>query len=170
MSKAISWLKKELLELLPPMIFFFIVFIVMDIAKGLIERELGMTIASTSSAFIGALIVGKSILIVNALPMLKWFHKKRLIYTVLWRIFFYLLIVVVFQFIEELIPLISTYGSFADALEKLFEEIKWDHFIAIHILLLMFIIIYTLVTAIVETFGRKEVRKLFFGPTKKPEQ
>ena len=169
MSKIITWLKKELLELIPPMIFFFIVFIVMDIAKGLIERELGITIASTSSAAIGALIVGKSILLVNALPMLKWFHEKRLIYTVLWRIFFYLFIVVFFQFIEELIPLISTYGSFSSAKEHLFKEIKWDHFLAIHILLLLFIIIYTVVTSIVEAFGRKQVRQLFFGQTKKPE-
>lgn len=169
MNKTILWLKKELLELLPPMIFFFIVFLVMTIVKGLIEKELGVTIASTSSAAIGALIVGKSILLVNALPMLKWFHEKRLIYTVLWRIFFYLLIVMLFQFIEDLIPLISTYGSFSKALDHFFKETNWDNFLAIHILLFLFIIIYTIVTAVVEAFGRKQVRELFLSSSKKPE-
>ena len=37
MNKTILWLKKELLELLPPTIFFFIVFLVMTLVKGLIE-------------------------------------------------------------------------------------------------------------------------------------
>jgi len=169
MKKTFLFLKKEILELLPPTIFFFIVFQVMDFAKGLIEKEYGVSVASTTSAAIGSLIVGKSILLVDALPMLKWFHEKRLIYSVLWRILFYLLIVTLFEFIEGLIPLISKYGSFSSGLKHNFNEIKWDHFLAIHIILLLFIIIYTIVTAVVETIGRKQVRKLFFSPSKNPE-
>jgi hypothetical protein len=167
MKKTLLFLKKEILELLPPTIFFFLVFQVMSFARGLLVKEYDLTLSSTTSAFIGAIIVGKSILIVDALPMLKWFHQKRLIYTVLWRIFFYLLIVVIFQFLETLIPLISKYGSISSAIDHIFEEIRWDHFFAIHVILLLFIIIYALITAVVETIGRKEFIKIFFGKNDK---
>ena len=163
MKKTLLFLKKEFLELLPPTIFFFLIFQVMTFARSLLAKEYGITLASATSDFIGAIIVGKSILIVDALPMLKWFHQKRLIYTVLWRIFFYLLIVVLFEFIEGLIPLISKYGSVSSALTYGFREIRWDHFFAIHLILLLFIIIYTLITAVIEAVGRKEFLKIFFG-------
>jgi len=163
MKKVLLFLKKEFLELLPPTIFFFLVFQIMTFARSLLAKEYGITLASATSDFIGAIIVGKSILIVDALPILKWFHQKRLIYTVLWRTFFYLLIVVFFQFIEELIPLSSKYGTVSSALANIFKEIRWDHFFAIHIILLLFIIIYTLITAIIEAVGRKEFIEIFFS-------
>ncbi len=167
MNKTLMFLKKEILELLPPTIFFFVVFQIITFVRGLLAKEYGMTFSSTTSAIIGALIVGKSILLVDALPMLKWFHQSRLIYTILWRIFFYLLIVVLFQFIEDLIPLISKFESLPLAFENYFEKMNWDHYWAIHIILSLFIIIYTLITAVVEAVGRNEFFNIFFGKNNK---
>ena len=163
MKKVLLFLKKELLELLPPTIFFFLVFQVMSFARGLLAEEYGITLASATSDFIAAILIGKSILIVDAFPILKWFHQKRLIYTVLWRILFYLLIVMVFQIIEGLIPLISEYGSVSSAVDQGIKKINWNHFWAIHIILLLFISIYTFATAIIGILGRKEFFKLFFS-------
>lgn len=167
MRKVLLFLKKEFFEMLPPTIYFFVVFHIMAFIKRLLVGETGISLAATSAATIGALIVGKSILIADALPKLKWVHERRLIYVVIWRVFLYLIIVLLFQFIEGLIPLISKYGSISSAYEHLFEEIKWNHFVAIHIVLLLLIVIYTLTIAVIEAIGRKEFREIFFGPKSK---
>ena len=163
MKKTLLFLKKEILEMLPPTILFFVVIQVIIFVKSLLEKEYAVTLTSTTSAAIGALIVGKSILLVDALPILKWFRQTRFIYTILCRIFFYLLIVALFQFIEDLIPLISKFGSLSSAIGQYFEKMNWNHFLAIHIILLLFVIIYALISGAVEVIGRKEFFRIFFG-------
>lgn len=153
--------------MLPPTIFFLLVFHILTYIRRLLIGEFGISLAETSAATILALVVGKSIVIVDALPILKWIRHTRLVYVILWRIIFYLIIVTAFQFIEGLIPFISKYGSIPEAIEHLLKEIKWNHFVAIRIILLLFIVIYTLIAAIIEIFGRKEFIKIFFSKNDK---
>ena len=94
MHKTLIFLKKELLELLPPFLFFMVVFHVLSIMRTALEAQYHITAVSAASATIAALVVGKSILLANALPMFHWFGERRLIYNVLWRIALYILIIV----------------------------------------------------------------------------
>ena len=127
-------------------------------------EQYGITFASSSAATIGALIVGKSILIANALPFVNWFSQKRLIYNLTWRTFLYVILVLLFQFLEELIPLISKYGEVSAASERLIEEIKWNKFWATHILLISFLIIYNTAVVATEKIGRKRFLEIFLSP------
>ena len=68
MGKFLSFIKKEFLEMLPPTIFFFIVFHILYFIKSLIADEYGVSITSSIAATIGALIVGKAILIADNYP------------------------------------------------------------------------------------------------------
>ena len=131
--------------------------------RALIAHQYGITIASSASATIGALIVGKSILIADALPLFKWFCQKRLIYNVAWRIFLYVIIVLLFQFLEELIPLISKYGAISTASEHVIEEIKWARFWATLLVLIVFLVIYSAATTVIGAIGRNEFLEIFFG-------
>ena len=164
MKKALIFLKNEFLEMLPPTIFFFVVFHIIVFVRALMAEQYGITITSSASATIGALIVGKSILIANALPFFNWFRQKRLIYNVVWKIFLYVIIVFLFKFLEELIPLISKYGSILTASEHLIEEIKWPQFWATNIILIVFLVIYSLATEVISVMGRKELIEIFLGP------
>jgi hypothetical protein len=167
LKKALIFLKKEFLEMLPPTIFFLVVFLIFAFIRGLIADEVGITVASSAGAVIGALVVGKSILIADATPLFHWFSKTKLIYNVIWRIFLYFIIVLFFQFAEELIPLISKNRSVSLAIENLFEEIKWTRFLVVHIILMMFMFFYTFTTATMEAIGRKEYFGIFFNPMKR---
>jgi len=69
MKKALIFLKHEFLEMLPLTIFFFVVFHILAFIRMLMAKQYGITISSSTAATIGALIVGKSILIVDALPI-----------------------------------------------------------------------------------------------------
>jgi hypothetical protein len=163
MKKALIFLKNEFLEMLPPTIFFFVVFHIIVFVRALMSEQYGITITSSASATIGALIVGKSILIANALPLFNWFRQKRLIYNVVWKIFLYIIIIFLFKFLEELIPLISKYGSISTASEHLIEEIRWPRFWATNIILIVFLVIYSLATEVISVMGRKELIEIFLG-------
>ena len=164
MKKALTFLKHEFLEMLPPTVFFFIVFHILAFVRTLMAKQYGITLSSSTAATIGALIVGKSILIVDALPLYDWFSQKKLIYNVVWRIFLYLIIVLLFQFLEELIPLISKYGTISTAREHLIEEINWLRFWATHIILIVFIAFYNVATAVIGAIGRNKFLEIFLSP------
>lgn len=163
MKKVLIFLKNELLEALPPTIFFFIVFHIVAFTRALMAEQYGITIVSLASATIGALIVGKSILIADALPLFNWFRQKMLIYEVAWRIFLYVIIIIIILVLDELIPLISKYGAISTAFEHLIEEIKWPRFWATNIILIAFLTVYSLATEVIRAAGRKELVELFFG-------
>lgn len=163
MKKFLAVLKKEFLELLPPFIFFAFVFHIMMLVESLMAKASGFSYSATTTALIGAVLVSKSILIVDALPMLKFKEGKKIIYPMTWRVFFYIIIVVIFQFIEELIPLFSESDSFSDAVTLLFTKIKWDHFWAVHIVLFLFLVIYTMVNAVIDILGAKKFLAIFFS-------
>ena len=163
MKRALIFLKHEFLEMLPPTIFFLVVFHTVAFTRSLMSEQFGIALASSSAATIGALIVGKSILIADALPLFKWFCQKRLIYNVAWRIFLYVIIVLLFQFLEELIPLISKYGAISTASEHVIEEIKWARFWATLLVLIVFLVIYSAATTVIGAIGRNEFLEIFFG-------
>ena len=154
--------------MLPPTIFFFVAFHIAAFTRALMAEQYGITIASSASAAIGALIVGKSVLIVDALPLSNWFCQKRLIYNVVWRIILYSIIVLLFQFFEELIPLISKYGAIITASEHVNEEIIWPRFWAAHIVLLLFLVVYNVVTAVIGAIGRNAFLEILFSPKSNP--
>ena len=165
MKKILIFLKHEFLEMLPPTIFFFVVFHVITFTRMLMAKQYNVPISSSISATIGALIVGKAILIADALPFVNWFRQKRLIYNVAWRTFIYGILVVLFQFLEELIPLLSKYGTVSTTLEHVIEEITWPRFWATHILLIVFLGIYNVATGVIGAIGRQEFFKIFFSST-----
>ena len=167
MKKFLSILKKEFLELLPPFIFFAFVFHILTLVESLMAKASGFSYQATTTALIGAVLVSKSILIVDALPMLKFKEGKKLIYPITWRVLFYIIIVVIFQFIEDLIPLLSKSASFSNAVDQFFLKIKWDHFWAVHIVLFLFLVIYTMINAIIDILGTNKFLAIFFSSDRK---
>lgn len=162
MSKALAFLKKEFVELLPPTIFFFVVFHVVVFARQLLGADVGLAMTTSAAASIGALVVGKAILIADSLPLFKVF-RGRLIYNVIWRVFLFLGVVLVLQLIEQLVPLVSKYGGLPQAMENLFDEIHWARFWAIHILLGVFLTFYAFVTTLIGLVGREAFLDAFLG-------
>ena len=167
MKKTLKFLKHEFLEMLPPTIFFFLVFHVVLFTRALMAKEYGLSMTYSAAALIGALIVGKSVLIADAFPFVNLFSRRRLIFNIAWRTCLYLSIVVFFQFLEELISMISKYGSISIASEHFVEEMKWHQFWATNILFALFLIFYNLATGLIDAIGRDEFLNIFLSAKKK---
>jgi hypothetical protein len=72
MKRALIFLKHEFFEILPAAVFFFVALHLMIFVRALITGENSITVAASVTATVGALIVSKSILIVDALPLFRW--------------------------------------------------------------------------------------------------
>lgn len=167
MNKIVAFLKKEFLEMLPPTIFFFVVFQLVVISRSVLGAELNISMVTSAAAAIAALIVGKSILVADALPPFRWFRDNRLIYNVVWRTALYMSIIIIFQVLEEFIPLISKYGGFASASEHFIADVDGLRFWATHMILVVFLIFYSFATALINVVGIDRFFAVFFGWTKR---
>lgn len=163
MNKIVYVITKELRAAILPIIFFVAVFHLVALTKTLILEGYRITPAGAAFATIGALIVAKVVLIADKLPFINLFSTKPLMFSVLWKTMIYGFLFLVFRSIEEIISLLSKYGSLGGASEHLIAEVSWPHFWAIQIWLIVSLLLYCSASEIVRLFGAAEIKKAFFG-------
>ena len=162
-------LKEEFFKILPPTIFFFVALHIVAFIHVLMLKRTGITLSSSASIAVAALILGKAVLIADILPFINRFPDKPLIYNVAWKTVIYWLISVAIHYVERLIEFWRHAGSFGAANERLLAEIVWPHFWAIQIILFVLIAMYCTVHELVRVIGREKVMRIFFGPMPVPE-
>ena len=164
MSKLTAKIKHEFMELLPPTIFFFIILHVVALVRALMTKGTGLTVPSSASVTIAALVLGKSVLIANMLPFINRFPEKPLIWNVGWKTAMYTLVALFIHYLERLWDFWKQAPGFVAANHKLLAELNWPQFWAIQILLVMLILNYCVIAEIARFVGRDKLRAMFFGP------
>ena len=163
MSIIIKRVKREILGVIPPVIFFFVVFQLIAFTRALILKEYGIQVSIFLNATIGALIVGKVVLIADKLPMVNRFPNKPLIYNIVLKTFIYIVAALLVRYVEHLIPLIREYKNLKVANIHLLDEVVWSHFWFVQIWLLICFFMYSTIRELVRILGRKQVLTMFFG-------
>ena len=163
MSKILKMLKHEFLELLPPTIFFLIAFTLLMATQRLIQREYGLPLAGFGMAVIGALMVGKVVLIADHLPFVNKFPDKPLLYNVVWKTFIYIIAAILVRYAEHLIPLLGEHESFMAANRYLLEHVVWPHILMIQMWLSVLFFIFCAMRELVRVIGREKVIQMFIG-------
>lgn len=175
MSKLWHILKHEFLLLIGPTIFFFVAFNVLTFTKKLFLEDYQINYSGFFiKATIGALLVGKVVLLADEIPLINRFPRTPLIHNVAWKTAIYSLAALVVQFLEEFLPRLWHHHSLALAIAGVWETIHWPHFWAVHILLCYFLMIYVSFRELARTFGEVQFCHLFFGfpstvPVAKPK-
>jgi len=164
MKRILAILKHEFLKMLPPTIYFFVVFHIIAFARNLLAEGWGVSPASTVLATIGALIIGKSILIVDALPLFHQLGRKRLIYDIAARTILYVIIALVLQFLEEFVPLVAKHEGVAEAAKHVIREINWPQFWVGHLFMVVFLLLYTTITGVSRVIGHGKVLAVLLSP------
>lgn len=170
MRRIFRTIAKEFKEAVPPTLFFLVAFHVVAVIRALTEESFGLTPGASTLATVGALIIGKTILIVNKLRVTNWFAQGPLIFSIVWKAMIFALFTTLFQFAEELVPLVTKYGSLRVAAENLISEVVWPRFWSNHIVLLLFLLIYCCAIELVRVFGAEQLEHLFFGIGKPPRR
>jgi len=163
MHKILKIIKRELIEVLPPTLFFFVAFMVITISKRLMLEQYGIQFSGFVNAAVGALIVGKAILLADEIKFINKYPDKPLIYNIVWKTFLYLLVTLIVQYIEGIIPLWAKYHSVKIAIERGWDEIIWPHFWAVHIVFVFLLSLYVAFRELARTIGEKKFMHMFLG-------
>ena len=102
-------------------------------------------------------------LIADALPVWQWFDTLPKVALIAGRTVAYALIALLFQFLEELIPLARSAGSLGDGFDELANAVNWPRFWGTHIQLLVLLTLYNIIAVIAEELGRERFTQLLLG-------
>lgn len=164
MKRVGSFLAEELRQAFPPTCFFLIVFHIAAFNRALMEETYGITPESSAAATIMALIMGKVILVVNRLRIVNRFSGRPLVIPILWKAAIFGILGSVLQILEEGVPLAYRLHSISKGAERLLQEMVWPKFLANHILLLIWLLIYCMAVELIREYGARNMKQLFFGP------
>jgi hypothetical protein len=164
MNKFAATIRHEFEEMIPPTVYFFIVFHLVAAIRVLLNKDDGIDVSTTVSLAVAALILGKAVLIANHLPFINRFPEKPLIWNVSWKTMIYVLLAVLLHYLERLFEAWKITKSIAAATEKLLAETFWPHFWAIQILLTVLVVVYCVISEVDRALGEKRLKKMFFGP------
>ena len=164
MSKLSAKIKEEFYELLPPTIFFFIALHIVALFRVLMLKGTGITLGTSASVTVAALILGKAVVIADLLPFINLYPDKPLAYNVAWKTTIYVLIAMIVHYLERLVDFWREAGGFIAGNEKLLSEIVWPHFWAIQLFLVVVILMYCMMREVVRAIGGDKMRRMFFGP------
>jgi hypothetical protein len=163
MRTLLKKIRGEVLSVVPPTLFFFIAIGLLMLTKRLMLQQYGIPFSDFAAVVVGALIVGKVVLIADALPFINKFPGKPLIYNVAWKTIVYVLAAFLVRLAEHLVPLIIKYGSFREAMARVVDEVVWPHFWIIYLWLSVLLFVYCSLRELIRAIGRDQVLELFFG-------
>jgi hypothetical protein len=164
MSKALEKVKEEFFKLLPPTLFFFVTLHIAALIRSLMVKGTGIETTTSVSVTIGALILGKAVLLADLLPAINRFPEKPLIYNVAWKTTIYLVVAAGLHYLENLIDFWRKAGNFVSANRDLLANIIWPHFLAIQLFLFVIIVMYVTMSELIRVIGLDRVKRMFFGP------
>ena len=139
MSKLSEKAKEEFFALIPPTIFFFLTLGLVAVVRVLMLEGTGIAASTPIQVAVGALVLGKAVLIADMLPVINRYPDKPLAYNVAWKTLIYVLAALVLHYLERLVDFWKEAGGFVAGNEKLLAEMVWPHFWAIQLILIVLI-------------------------------
>ena len=113
MSDAVSKVREEIAKIIPPTIFFFIMLHLIALERSLMLSGTGIPLLSFGAVTVAALVLGKAVLLADALPLVNRYPDKPLAYNVVWKTTIYVLVASVVHCLENLYDFWKEAGSVA---------------------------------------------------------
>ncbi len=154
----------EFREVVPPTIFFFFGFNLILFTKRLILEEYLVQFTGFFIATTGALIVGKTVLVVDKLPFLRHFDRAPLVQPILFKTVVYTLFVGVARLLEEFISYVLAGGVVGHGgfIEEQIGNFSWHRFVATQMWIFVLFLVYVTGSELNELFGDGELFKILF--------
>jgi hypothetical protein len=170
-SRLLAFLIKELRELVPPTVFFAVGFNLILLTTKLFLADYRVHFSNFMVATMLALIVGKSVLVANAMQFLRRFDAAPKILPVLLKTTAYWTVVFLVRFVEKLVEYLFAGGTLSGIPKYVSTHFTWDRFAAIQIWIFVLFLVYTSIAELNARLGHGELVKIFFtrhSPEMKP--
>lgn len=155
------WVLHELREAAAPTAFFFAGFNLIVLTTNLLVAKYSIAVSNFMLATIAALIVGKSILVANALPLIRRFDRAPLLLPILYKTAVYWVIVFIVRILERFIEFTMSQGQPAAAFpDYMVMNFSWDRFVAVSLWIFVLFLVYVTAAEFAELLGPGELRRL----------
>jgi hypothetical protein len=159
--RAAAFILREFREMLPPTIFFFIGFNLIVLTTNLILADYSVAFSSFMLATAAALVVGKSVLVANAMAVLSSYDRAPLVQPILFKTVFYWTIVFIARLLEHFIRFwLIEHNPPGDFLSHMMANFSWQRFAAIQIWILVLFLIYVTASELNHLFGDGELGRI----------
>jgi hypothetical protein len=162
-SRIFAFVIKEFEEVLPPVVFFLIGFNLIELTTQLILAEYLARLGNFMIATTTALVVGKAVLVANALPFLRRYDTGPLIRPILFKTVIYWTVVLVARFLEQIIESAVRIGTVSGVSEYFIAHFTWHRFAAIQLWIFVLFLLYTSIRELDARLGRGVLASMFFG-------
>ena len=153
----------EFRQVLPPTIFFFVGFNFIVFTTNLLVADYAIAVSSFMLATLAALVVGKAVLVANAMPFLRRYDRAPLITPILFKTAVYWVIVFIARLLERFVHFsVLERKPPSDFIPFLITTFSWHRFSAISLWILVLFLIYVTATEFSHLFGAGEMPRLFF--------
>jgi len=155
---------REIHEVIPPTLFFFVGFNLILFTKRLFLQQYLIAYAGFFIATTGALIVGKVVLVANTMPVLRRFDHEPLAYPILFKAVVYTLLVGVVRLMERLIDFLMDGGALGGGrfIAHILGTWSWPQFIATQLWVFVLFLIWVAVSELNILVGDGELFRIFF--------
>lgn len=162
MSGVWAIVAREIREAMPAMIFFLLLFHLIGLTKAVVLDDFSLTALRAAGTTMGALIVAKAILLVEALPIARR-SSNSLIVQILWKTLLFGLMALLFRFLEELIPFVSKHGGLVNGTKAMLGEVSWPLFAVLALWILGSLFLYALASELIRAVGADKVKAALFS-------
>ena len=163
-----AWLLHEVCEALPPTIFFFVGFNLIVLTTNLLVAQYLVAVSSFMLATLGALVVGKAVLVANKISLVRLYDRAPLVQPILFKTTFYWIVVFFARLLERFVHFLLEGNAPIDFFPYLSTDFSWRHFIAVSLWLFVLFLLYVTATEFSHLFGPGEVWRLLF--TRRPSE
>jgi hypothetical protein len=162
--QPVRFVLRELREIWPPTLFFFVGFNLILFTKRLILEQIlieyfGFLIATT-----GALVVGKAVLVADAMPFLSRFDRRPLAYPIIFKTVVYTFFVFVARLVEQFVGYLVHKGVLGGGtfVEHVFDTFSWARFTATQLWIFVLFLLYVTASEVNQLLGDGELYKILF--------
>jgi len=161
-------LRNELREIGLVTAFFLLWFLFFLSIKKLILAEYQISVGVISTAVIGALVVAKTVIIMDKTPVVSWFRSSNVIVQVMWRSFNYTTVVFLFTLAEKLFHAYREHADLSAAVSEMWVHRDLYHSLALTLSVGLAFVVFNGAAEINRQLGQGGLRRVFFSP--RPEE
>lgn len=164
LTKIGRLLLHEVREVLPPTIFFFVGFNLILFTKRLILADYLIQFTGFAIATVGALVVGKVVLVADKMPFLRRFDYAPLAAPIVFKAAVYSFFVFVARLVEAFAHYAFEGGAIGHGafIESQLGRFSWDRFISTQLWIVVLFLLYVTGHELNHLFGDGELFKIFF--------
>jgi len=158
MNRMLAFVGREIREALPATLVFLFLFHMVCLTKAVALDDYQLDALRATAATVGALIVAKAILVVEALPISRAWRRNAAL-NIGWKALLFLVFALAFHFLEELAPRAWKHGLVA-GWQAMIGETDWPLFGVIVLWLAGGLVLYCLATELARALGPGGLRAL----------